>query len=159
MFGLSVALTACAGRSAQEPQSSADAKEHRQAHAAHDEEGTEARRGSRDRTADVSSRDERDERARVSEVAAGETEEVEAPSVLSQGNDEIDLDLTQRIRKQIVGDDRLSFSAKNVKIITEDGIVTLAGSVKSAAEREEVRQKALAEAGPGRVRDQLEVDE
>jgi len=79
------------------------------------------------------------------------------PSVFKQGNDEIDLDLTQRIRKQLVADDALSFSAKNVKIITQDGVVTLLGSVKNEAEAKEVRNKAVAEAGQGRVQDHLEI--
>jgi len=87
------------------------------------------------------------------EAATVDTE----PTVFKQGNDEIDLDLTQRIRKQLVADDALSFSSKNVKIITQDGVVTLRGSVKSEAEAKEIRKKAVAEAGQGRVQDHLEV--
>jgi len=78
-------------------------------------------------------------------------------SVLDQGNDEGDLDLTQRIRKQLLADDALSFSAKNVKIITKDGVVTLAGAVKNETEANEVRQKATAEAGQGHVKDELQI--
>jgi len=80
-------------------------------------------------------------------------------SVLAQGNDEGDLDLTQRIRKQLMADDALSFSAKNVKIITENGVVTLAGAVKNETEANEVRQKAIAEAGEGRVKDELQISQ
>ena len=81
----------------------------------------------------------------------------QTPSVFRQGNDEIDLDITQRIRKQLIEDDALSFSAKNIKIVTQDGVVTLQGSVKSEDEAKEVRSKAIAEAGQGRVKDLLEV--
>jgi osmotically-inducible protein OsmY len=44
-----------------------------------------------------------------------------------------------------------------VKIISQDGVVTLRGSVKSEAEAKEVHKKAVAEAGQGRVQDHLEV--
>jgi hyperosmotically inducible protein len=78
---------------------------------------------------------------------------------LDQGNDEIDIELTQRIRKSVVGDDSLSFSAKNVKIITRDGHVTLRGTVNSAAEKETIFKTAITHAGVGHVTNQLEVDE
>jgi len=80
-------------------------------------------------------------------------------SVLQQGNDEGDLDLTQRIRQQLMADEALSFSAKNVKIITQSGVVTLAGSVKNEAEADEVRQKAVTEAGEGHVKDELQISQ
>ncbi len=76
---------------------------------------------------------------------------------LDQGNSEIDLDLTQRIRKAVVSDDSLSFSAKNVKIITRDGHVTLRGSVKSAQEKEAIGRAATMAAGPAHVTNQLDV--
>jgi len=74
-----------------------------------------------------------------------------------QGNNDIDLDLTQRIRKQIVGDDALSFTAKNVKIITHDGRVTLRGPVNNSAEKETIGKLALEAAGAGHVDNQIEV--
>src|SRR5687768_9418259 len=49
-----------------------------------------------------------------------------------------DLKITQQARQALMKDDSLSFSAKNVKIITQDGRVTLRGSVKSAAEKAEI---------------------
>jgi osmotically-inducible protein OsmY len=77
---------------------------------------------------------------------------------MDQGNGEVDLDLTQRIRKAVMADDSLSFTAKNAKIITRDGRVTLRGPVKSAAEKAAVRKAAVAAAGVGHVSDELEVE-
>ena len=50
---------------------------------------------------------------------------------LDQGNDKRDLEITQQIRKSVMDDSTLSFTAKNVKIITKDGHVTLRGPVPS----------------------------
>src|SRR3954471_5844077 len=57
-----------------------------------------------------------------------------------QGSSQSDREITRSIRKQIVGKDELSTTAKNVKIITQDGKVTLRGPVKDDTE-----QKAIAE--------------
>lgn len=76
---------------------------------------------------------------------------------MDQSEAEDDRELTQKIRKAVIGDDGLSFSAKNVKIITRDGHVTLRGSVKSAQERTTIERLASDAAGPGRVTNELEV--
>lgn len=78
---------------------------------------------------------------------------------MDQGNGEIDLDLTQRIRKGVMGEDSLSFGAKNVKIITRDGHVTLRGTVNSASEKDTINKIAVTHAGVGHVTNQLEVDD
>ena len=77
---------------------------------------------------------------------------------MDQGNGEVDLDLTQRIRKAVMADDSLSFTAKNAKIITRDGRVTLRGPVKSAAEKDAIYKCAVSAAGVGHVSNELEVD-
>jgi hyperosmotically inducible protein len=77
---------------------------------------------------------------------------------MDQGNGEVDLDLTQRIRKAVMADDSLSFTAKNAKIITRDGRVTLRGSVKNAAEKEAIYKCAVSAAGVAHVTNELEVD-
>jgi hyperosmotically inducible protein len=74
-----------------------------------------------------------------------------------QGNSESDLEITRRIRETVVDDDALSFTAKNVKIITVDGRVTLRGPVRNQAERTNIEKKALAVAGAGQVVNQLEI--
>jgi hyperosmotically inducible protein len=76
---------------------------------------------------------------------------------IDQGNGQADLDTTQAIRKAVMGDDALSSNAKNVKIITNKGVITLRGPVKSDAERKNVEAKALAAAGSNRVDDQIDI--
>ena len=76
---------------------------------------------------------------------------------LDQKENQSDREITQRIRKSVVGDDSLSFTAKNVKIITRDGQVTLRGAVKSDQERTAIERAASTVAGPQRVVNQIEV--
>lgn len=78
---------------------------------------------------------------------------------LDQGSSEADIELTQSIRQALMDADALSFTAKNVKIITRDGQVVLRGTVKSAAERSTIQRLAKDAAGKGRVTNQLEVAE
>jgi len=68
-----------------------------------------------------------------------------------------DRDITAAIRRAVVGDGALSFTAKNVKIITVGGKVTLRGPVKSDAEKTAIEAKAKATAGVAEVDNQLEV--
>lgn len=68
-----------------------------------------------------------------------------------------DRDITAAIRRAVVGDGALSFTAKNVKIITVGGKVTLRGPVKSDAEKTAIEAKAKAAAGVTEVDNQLEV--
>jgi osmotically-inducible protein OsmY len=74
-----------------------------------------------------------------------------------QSNSERDLDITKRIRETVVDDDSLSFTAKNVKIITVDGHVTLRGPVKNEQERRAVEKAAVAVAGKAQVVNEIEV--
>jgi len=79
-------------------------------------------------------------------------------SPMDQGESAADRELTATIRKAIVGDDSLSTNAHNVKIVTVDGVVTLRGPVKTAAEKATVASKAQAAKGVKRVDDQLEIE-
>jgi len=54
---------------------------------------------------------------------------------MDQGSSASDRAITQQIRKDLMNDKSLSFTAKNVKVITIDGKVTLRGTVKTEAER------------------------
>ncbi|MEW6271594.1 MAG: BON domain-containing protein [Thermodesulfobacteriota bacterium] len=76
---------------------------------------------------------------------------------MDQGNSEQDLKTTQQIRREVVSDDNLSTKAHNVKIVTNNGVVTLRGPVESAEEKERIASVAKKVAGEGKVRDQLEV--
>lgn len=76
---------------------------------------------------------------------------------LDQSEKASDLEVTQRIRKALVRDKTLSTNAKNVKIITIDGEVTLRGPVKSETERTKIVARAKRIAGAHKVDDQLEI--
>jgi len=47
--------------------------------------------------------------------------------------------------------------AKNVKIITENGVVTLRGAVKTEAEKTRIVELAKTHANKAKIEDQLEV--
>jgi len=74
-----------------------------------------------------------------------------------QGNSEADRTTTQQIRKALVKDNSLSLTAKNVKIITINGAVTLRGVVKTEQEKNDIAAKAKQVAGLTEVNNQLEV--
>ena len=73
-----------------------------------------------------------------------------------QSESEADRKLTQEIRKAIVADDTLSTNAKNVKVVTINGVVTLRGPVANEQEKGKVASKANGIAGVKRVDNQLE---
>ena len=73
-----------------------------------------------------------------------------------QSESEADRKLTQEIRKAIVADDTLSTNAKNVKVVTINGVVTLRGPVANEQEKHKVASKANGIAGVKRVDNQLE---
>ncbi|HVY48751.1 MAG TPA: BON domain-containing protein [Minicystis sp.] len=74
-----------------------------------------------------------------------------------QGNGAVDLQITKDVRQKLMADDRLSTDAKNVKVITTGGVVTLKGTVKDEAERRAVVAAARSVATTQRVDDQLDV--
>src|SRR5882762_757590 len=69
-----------------------------------------------------------------------------------------DQELTSKIRRSIMADKSLSTYAHNIKIISQNGAVTLKGPVKSDDEKKAVMAKAVAVAGnPEKVIDQISV--
>lgn len=74
-----------------------------------------------------------------------------------QGGSEADRTVTQQVRQGVVADSDLSMTAKNVKIITVAGVVTLRGPVKSAQEKSQVAAIAQRVAGVTRVDNELEI--
>ena len=68
-----------------------------------------------------------------------------------------DRKLTQSIRQAVMKDKSLTMTAKNVKIITAQGKVTLRGPVNSAEEKTKINDLAKAAAGQVPVDNQLEV--
>jgi osmotically-inducible protein OsmY len=76
-----------------------------------------------------------------------------------QSNSSSDLKITQAIRQALVKDGELSLTAKNIKVITENGQVTLRGPVKNVQEKARVDQLAKSAAGGAHIVDQLDVNE
>jgi hyperosmotically inducible periplasmic protein len=74
-----------------------------------------------------------------------------------QSNSPTDLKTTQAIRQALMKDDGLSMTAKNIKIITVDGQVTLRGPVNSAEEKARIHRLARSAAAGAKIDDQLEV--
>jgi len=68
-----------------------------------------------------------------------------------------DRDITQRIRKGIMLDKSLSTYAHNVKIVTQNGQVTLKGPVRSEDEKRAVEAKAAEVVGENKVTSQLDI--
>ncbi len=81
----------------------------------------------------------------------------ETKTPVDQSNAPEDIKITQTIRKAVVKDDTLSMTAKNVKIITAGGQVTLRGPVNSADEKTKIESIAKAAARDAKVENQLEV--
>ena len=79
------------------------------------------------------------------------------PTADQQANNRSDRDLTRQIRQAIVKDNSLSTYAHNVKIVTQDGQVTLKGPVRSDEEKRAVEAKAAEIAGQGKVTSELDV--
>lgn len=79
------------------------------------------------------------------------------PTADQQKMNPADRAITQKIRKAIHEDTTLSTYAHNVKIITQDGKVTLRGPVRSEDEKSNIEAKAVAVAGQGNVTNQLEI--
>ena len=68
-----------------------------------------------------------------------------------------DRQLMQKIRKAVVADKSLSIEAHNITITSQDGAVTLRGTVKSDEEKTNIESKATEIAGPGKVTSELTV--
>ena len=80
-----------------------------------------------------------------------------APNADQQKMNPADRAITQKIRKSIHEDTTLSTYAHNVKIITQDGKVTLRGPVRSDDEKNIIQSKAVAVAGEENVTNSLTI--
>ena len=79
------------------------------------------------------------------------------PTADQQKNNPSDRDITQQVRQAIIKDKSLSSYAHNVKVITQNGQVTLKGPVRSDEEKRAIEAKATEIAGDGKVTSELEV--
>ncbi len=76
---------------------------------------------------------------------------------LNQGNSKADVDTTAQIRKEVMAGQKMSVNAKNVKIITANGRVTLRGPVNTAEEKRLIGEIANKIATQENVDNQIEV--
>ena len=76
---------------------------------------------------------------------------------MDQKNNQSDLNITQEIRQALMKDE-FSMDAKNIKVITRNGAVTLRGPVKSAAELEKINGLVKAVPGIKSLDNQLQVN-
>jgi len=68
-----------------------------------------------------------------------------------------DVEITRMIRERLTSSDDFSVNAKNIKIITLNGLTTLRGPVKSMNERAKILTIARQIAGRNAVRNELEI--
>lgn len=75
----------------------------------------------------------------------------------SQSSAASDRELTAKVRKAIVADKDLSTYAHNIKIITQNGTVTLKGPVKSDEEKQKIESDAAGVVSQSSIVNQLTV--
>ena len=80
----------------------------------------------------------------------------QSQTATDQSNDPADIKMTADIRKMVVNDGSLSMMAKNVKIITIKGDVTLRGPVETEKEKAAIESHAK-QAGAKKISNQLEI--
>ena len=74
-----------------------------------------------------------------------------------QKENDTDRETTANIRRALMDSKDLSTYAHNVKIITQNGMVTLKGPVRSEEEKKTVEAKATEIAGAGKVKNMISV--
>jgi hyperosmotically inducible periplasmic protein len=79
------------------------------------------------------------------------------PTADQQKNGRSDVAITKEIRRSISQDKSISGYARNVKVITQSGQVTLKGPVRSEEEKKAIESKAAEVAGADKVTNSLEV--
>jgi hyperosmotically inducible protein len=75
----------------------------------------------------------------------------------TQSSAKPDMDLTRNIRREITQNKTVSTYAKNIKIISRDGAVTLRGPVKSQEEKDLIESIAKKLAGDSKVDSKIEI--
>jgi hyperosmotically inducible protein len=80
-----------------------------------------------------------------------------SPTADQQKDNRSDREITQQIRQSLIKDKSLSTYAHNVKIITQNGQVTLKGPVRSDDEKKAIEAKATEVAGENNVTSELNI--
>jgi hyperosmotically inducible periplasmic protein len=80
------------------------------------------------------------------------------PTADQQKENGSDRVLAQQVRRALVKDKSLSTYAHNIKVIAQNGVVTLRGPVRSEQEKQAIEAKATEVAGgPDKVKSEIEV--
>lgn len=79
------------------------------------------------------------------------------PTADQQKENVADRDMAKNIRRALVKDKSLSTYAHNVKVVSEGGVVTLKGPVRSDEEKHAVEAKAAEVAGADHVKSEISV--
>jgi hyperosmotically inducible protein len=79
------------------------------------------------------------------------------PTADQQKENRSDRDITQQIRQSIMKDKSLSTDGHNVKIVTQNGQVTLKGPVRSEDEKKTIEAKAAEVVGENKVTSELNI--
>ncbi|HZT35517.1 MAG TPA: BON domain-containing protein [Nitrososphaera sp.] len=82
------------------------------------------------------------------------------PTAQTQKSNKPDRELARQVRRALVKDKSLSTYAHNVKVIVQDGMVTLKGPVRSQEEKQAIEAKAAAVAGGAdKVKSEIDVSD
>jgi len=82
---------------------------------------------------------------------------VDKGTPLVQGTTQEDLDRTTAVKNALMSSGTLGADAKNIDVITQNGVITLRGQVSTAEEKSFVESTALFAAGGNQVEDQIDV--
>ena len=80
------------------------------------------------------------------------------PTADSQAENPADRELAAAIRKSITDDKSLSTYAHNIKVISQNGMVTLKGPVRTDAEKKTIEDTARKMAGASKVKSEITVE-
>lgn len=94
---------------------------------------------------------------RLDNTGRNERDRDDSLTPIDQGNTPAEIVITASIRKDVMAEPSLSFTAKNIKVVTIGNRVTLRGPVATEAEKSLIETMALRTTGVGHIDNQLEV--
>jgi hyperosmotically inducible periplasmic protein len=80
------------------------------------------------------------------------------PTADQQKENRSDRDIAKMVRKSITDDKALSTYARNVKVIAQNGTVTLKGPVRSEEEKKTIEGKAAEVAGASNIKSETTIE-
>ena len=81
-----------------------------------------------------------------------------SPTADQQKDNRSEREITQQIRQSLVKDKSLSTYGHNVKVITQNGQVTLKGPVRSEEEKKAIEAKATEVVGENKISSELNIE-